>query len=124
MGGMSKDINCLRLRFSEFVTVYAFYRLALRNGTTNLESYSQKSTAISSCSMTHQSSVEAELGEELRQTKELAQHLLQSNQQMQHGYESMQYKITQVIISTSSVCQIPIFVEHMAIRSTIYVRMV
>jgi hypothetical protein len=62
--GMSKGINCLRLRFSEFVTVYA-----LGDGMMNLESYSRKSTARSSRSMTHQSTAKAELGEELRQTK-------------------------------------------------------
>jgi hypothetical protein len=80
MGDMSKGIICLRLRFSEFVTVYTFCRLVLGDGTMNLESYSQKSTANSSCSTTHQSVTEAELDEELRQTKELVQQLLQSNQ--------------------------------------------
>jgi hypothetical protein len=110
MGGMSKGVNCLRLRFKEFVTVYAFCRLALGGGTTNLESYSQKSTACSSRCTTHQSTVKAELGEELRQMKELVQHILQSNQQMQHGYEAMKYTKMQVIISTS-ICQIPIIVE-------------
>jgi hypothetical protein len=40
MGGMSKSIDCPRLRFSEFVTVYAFYRLALGDGVANLKSYS------------------------------------------------------------------------------------
>jgi hypothetical protein len=73
MEGMSKGINCTRLRFSEFVTVYAFCRLALGDGTMNLESYSHKSTAISSRSMTHQSVAEAKLGEELRQMKQLEQ---------------------------------------------------
>jgi hypothetical protein len=70
MGGMSKGINYLRLRFNEFVTVYAFCRLALGDGAANLESYSQKSTASSSHNMTHQSA-KVELGEELRQTKAL-----------------------------------------------------
>jgi hypothetical protein len=65
LGGMSKGINCLRLRFSEFVTVYTFCRLALDDGTVNLESYSQKSTVSSSRGMTHQSTIEVELGEEL-----------------------------------------------------------
>jgi hypothetical protein len=51
----------------------AFYRLALGDGTTNLESYSWKSTASSSHNTTHQSATEVELGEELRQTKELVQ---------------------------------------------------
>jgi hypothetical protein len=73
MGGMTKGINCLRLRFSDFVTIYAFYILALGGITLNLETYSRKSTANSSCSMIHQSAIEAELGEELRQTKELVQ---------------------------------------------------
>jgi hypothetical protein len=43
--------------------------------------------------------------------KEPVQQLLQSNQQMQHGYEAMQYTIMQVIISTSAICQIPIFIK-------------
>jgi hypothetical protein len=111
MGGMSIGINCLQLRFSEFMTVYAFCRLALDDGTTNLESYSQKSTLSSSWSMTHQSFSKTELGEELRQMKEPVQQLLQSNQQMQHGYEAMQYTIMQVIISTSAICQISIFIK-------------
>jgi hypothetical protein len=66
MGGISKGINCLWLRFSEFIIVYAFCKLSLGGGTTNLESYSWRSTASSSCSTTHQSAAEAELGEELR----------------------------------------------------------
>jgi hypothetical protein len=66
MGGMSKGINCLRLRFCEFVTVYTFCRLALGDETMNFESYSRKSTASSLCNTTCQSTVEAELGEELR----------------------------------------------------------
>jgi hypothetical protein len=45
MGGMSKGINYLQLRFSEFITVYSFCKLALGDGMVNLESYSQKSTA-------------------------------------------------------------------------------
>jgi hypothetical protein len=61
--------------------------------------------------MTHQSFSKTELGEELRQMKELVQQLLQSNQQMQHGYEAMQYTIMQVIISTSAICQISIFIK-------------
>jgi hypothetical protein len=40
MGGMSKGIDCLRLRFSEFIIVYTFCRLALGYGVVNLESYS------------------------------------------------------------------------------------
>jgi hypothetical protein len=40
MGGMSKYIDCLQLRFSEFIIVYAFCRLALGDGEANLESYS------------------------------------------------------------------------------------
>jgi hypothetical protein len=110
MGGMSKGVNCLRLRFSKFTTVYAFCRLALGNGTMNLESYSRKSTAYSSRCTTHQSATKAELGEELRQMKEVVQHLLQGNQQMQHGYEAMKYTKMQVIISTS-ICQIPIIIK-------------
>jgi hypothetical protein len=86
MRGMLKRINYLRLRFSEFISVYAFCRLDLGDRTSNLESYSQKSTSSSSRSMTHQSIIEAEMGKELRHTKELVQQLLQSNQQMQHGY--------------------------------------
>jgi arginine decarboxylase-like protein len=46
----------------------------------------------------------------VRQMKELVQHLLQSNQQMQHGYEAMKYMKMQVIISTS-ICQIPIIIK-------------
>jgi hypothetical protein len=64
MGGMSKGINYLQLRFTEFITVYAFCRLAFGDGNVNLDSYSRKSTASSSCNMTHQST-EAELGKEL-----------------------------------------------------------
>jgi hypothetical protein len=111
MGGMSKGINCLQLRFSEFVTVITFCRLALGDGMLNLGSYNQKSTASSSRSTTHQSAAEAELGEELRRMKELVQQLLQSNQQMQHEYETMQYTMMQAIISTSAICQILIIVE-------------
>jgi hypothetical protein len=80
MGGMSKDINCLQLRFSEFITFYAFCRLVLGERTTNLESYSRKFTISSSRITTRQSATEAKLCEELRQTKELVQQLLQSNQ--------------------------------------------
>jgi hypothetical protein len=40
MGGMSKGIGCIWLRFSEFITIYAFCRLALGDGVANLESYS------------------------------------------------------------------------------------
>jgi hypothetical protein len=36
--------------------------------------------------------------------------LLQSNQQMQQGYQAMQYMMKQVIISTSTICQISKFV--------------
>jgi hypothetical protein len=110
MGGMSKGVNCLRLRFSKFATVYAFCRHALGDGTMNLESYSRKSTAYSSRCTTHQSAMKAELGEVLRQMKEVVQHLLQGNQQMQHGYEAMKYTKMQVIISTS-ICQIPIIIK-------------
>jgi hypothetical protein len=111
MGGMSKGINCLRLRFTEFVIVYAFCILALGDGMVNLDSYSRKSTASSSRSrMTRQSSKD-ELGEELCQTKELVQQLLQNNQRMQHMYGVMQYTIMQVIISTSIIFHIPIFAE-------------
>jgi hypothetical protein len=78
---------------------------------TNLESYSGNSTASSSHNTTRQSIVEVELGEELWQTKELVQHLLQNNQQMQHGYHGMQYMMMQVIILTSVICQILIFIE-------------
>jgi hypothetical protein len=85
------SINYLRLRFSEFVTVYTFCRLALGDGTMNLESYSRKSTASSSHITTHQSAAKVELDEELRQTKELVQQLLQSNQQMQNRYKTLQY---------------------------------
>jgi hypothetical protein len=55
MGGISKGINCLQLRFSEFITVYAFCRLALGDGVANIESYSRKSTTSSPRSATHQS---------------------------------------------------------------------
>jgi hypothetical protein len=88
MGDMSKGIDCPRLRFSELVIVYAFCRLALGDRMVNLKSYSLKSTTSSSHSVTHQST-EVELGEELRQTKDLVQQLLQSNQQMQQGYQAM-----------------------------------
>jgi hypothetical protein len=64
MRGMPKGINCLQLRFSESVIAYAFCRLALGDGTTNLESHSRKSTASSSCSATCQSA-KGQLGEEL-----------------------------------------------------------
>jgi hypothetical protein len=60
--------------------------------------------------MTRQS-VEAELGEELRQTKDLVQQLLQSNQKMQQEYQAMQYMMTKLIISTSAICQRLIFIE-------------
>jgi hypothetical protein len=82
MGGMSKAINCLRLRFSEFIIVYAFYKLALGDGMANLDNYCQKSTTSSSRNRETHQSTEAELGEELRHTKELVQQLLQSNQSM------------------------------------------
>jgi hypothetical protein len=110
MGGMSKGIDYLWLRFSEFVTFYTFCRLALNEGVANLESYSWKSIVSSSHCMTRQS-VEAELGEELRQTKDLVQQLLQSNQKMQQEYQAMQYMMTKLIISTSAICQRLIFIE-------------
>jgi hypothetical protein len=65
MGGMSKGINYLQLRFSEFVKVYTFCGLSFGDGTANLESYNRKSTASSSRNTTHQSAVGAKLGEEL-----------------------------------------------------------
>jgi hypothetical protein len=77
----------------------------------NPKNYSQKSTVSSSRSTTRQSIAEAELGEELRHMKELVQQLVQSNQQMQHGYHAMQYMMIQVIISTSAICRIPIFIK-------------
>jgi hypothetical protein len=82
IGGLSKGMNYLQLRFSEFITIYAFCRLALGDGVANFESCSRKSTTNSSHSVTRQGA-DAELGEELRQTKDLVQQLLQSNQQMQ-----------------------------------------
>jgi hypothetical protein len=94
----------------QFIIVYAFSRLALGDGVTNFGSYSWKSTATSSSSVTHQS-VEAQLGKELRQTKDLVQQLLQNNQQMQQGYQAMQYTMMQVIILRFTICQIPIFVR-------------
>jgi hypothetical protein len=72
MRGMSKGIDYLLLRFSEFITLYAFCRLAFGDGVANLESYSQKSIANSSQRVTRES-VESQLGEELRQTKDLVQ---------------------------------------------------
>jgi hypothetical protein len=65
MGGMSKGINCLRLRFSEFIIVYAFCILALGDRTPNLDSYNRKSTASSSHNRVTQQSDEAELSEKL-----------------------------------------------------------
>jgi hypothetical protein len=64
MRDMSKGINSLRLRFSEFVTFYIFCRSSLNDGMANLESYSCKFTAISSHSVTRQST-EAKLNKEL-----------------------------------------------------------
>jgi hypothetical protein len=52
MGGMLKGIDCLQLRFSEFVTIYAFCILSLDDGVAILESYRQKSTAGYSHSVT------------------------------------------------------------------------
>jgi hypothetical protein len=40
MGGMSKGMDWLQLRFTEFITVYAFCIVALGDGVVNLESYS------------------------------------------------------------------------------------
>jgi hypothetical protein len=110
MEGISKGINCLRLRFSKFITIYTFCRLALGDGTTNLESWSWKPTASSSHNTSHQRAAKAEL-EELQQMKELVQQLLQSNEQMWHMYEAMLYMMRQVIISTSTICQIPVVIE-------------
>jgi hypothetical protein len=107
MRGMSKGIDCLWLRFSEFITLYAFCRLALADGVANLKSYSWKSTASSSHSATRQS-VEAQLDEEMQQTKDFVQQLLQSNKQIQQGYQAIQYTMMQVIISTFTICQISI----------------
>jgi hypothetical protein len=66
MRGMSKGINCLRLRFSEFIIVYAFSRLSVGDRTMNLEIYSQKSIASSSRSTTQESTAEPKLGDKLR----------------------------------------------------------
>jgi hypothetical protein len=79
----------------QVLTLYTFYRLALRDGVSDVSSYSQKSNVTSS-SVGSQSS-QAQMGEELRQTEELVQQLLQSN-------HAMQYMMIQVIISTSVVC--------------------
>jgi hypothetical protein len=77
------------------LTLYAFCRIALGDGVSDVSSYSRKCNVTSS-SVRSQSS-EAQMGEELRQTKELVQQLLQSN-------HAMQYTMMQVIISTSIVC--------------------
>jgi hypothetical protein len=46
MGGMLKGIDCLQLRFSEFVTIYAFCILSLDDGVAILESYRLRSLLL------------------------------------------------------------------------------
>jgi hypothetical protein len=79
----------------QVLTLYAFCRLALGNGVSDVSSYSQKSNVTFSSAGSQSS--QAQMGEELRQTKELVQQLLQSN-------HAMQYTMMQVIILTSVVC--------------------
>jgi hypothetical protein len=79
----------------QVLTLYAFCRLALGDGVSDVSSYSRKFNVTSSSAGSQSS--QAQMGEELRQTKELVQQLLQSNHVMQH-------MMMQVIISTSVVC--------------------
>jgi hypothetical protein len=79
----------------QVLTFYTFCRLALGDGVSDISSYSLKSNVTSS--NTGSQSSQAQMCEELRQTKELVQQLLQSN-------HAMQYTMMQVIISTCVVC--------------------
>jgi hypothetical protein len=78
------------------LTLYAFCRLALGDGVSDVSSHSQKSNVTSSSAGSQSS--QAQMGEELRQIKELVQQLLQSS-------HAMQYTMMQVLISTSVVCK-------------------
>jgi hypothetical protein len=79
----------------QVLTLYAFCRLAFGDGVLDVSSYSRKSNVTSSSAGSQSS--QAQMGEEMRQTKELVHQLLQSN-------HAMQYTMMQVIISTSVVC--------------------
>jgi hypothetical protein len=79
----------------QVLTLYAFCRLALGDGVSDVSSYSLKSNVTSSSVESQRSQVQ--MGEELQQTKVLVQQLLQSN-------HAMQYTMMQVIILTSVVC--------------------
>jgi hypothetical protein len=79
----------------QVLTLYAFSRLSLGDGVSGVLSYSRKSN-VTSCSAGSQSS-QAQMGEELRQAKDLVQQLLKNN-------HVVQYTMMQVIISTSVVC--------------------
>jgi hypothetical protein len=64
----------------QVLTLYAFYMLALGDGVSDVSSYSRKSNVTSS-SIRSQSS-QAQMGKELRYTKELVQQLPQNNHAM------------------------------------------
>jgi hypothetical protein len=78
----------------QVLTLYTFCRLALGDGVSDISSYSEKPNVTSSVGS---QIFQAQMGKELRHTKELVQQLLQSN-------HAMQYMMMQVIISTSVVC--------------------
>jgi hypothetical protein len=64
----------------QVLTLYAFCRLDLGDGASDVLSYSQKSNVTSSSAGSQSS--QAQMGKELQQTKELVQQLLQSNHGM------------------------------------------
>jgi hypothetical protein len=64
----------------QVLTLYAFCRLALGDGVSDVSSYSRKSNVTSSS--VRSQTFQAQMGKELRQTKELVQQLLQSNPTM------------------------------------------
>jgi hypothetical protein len=78
----------------QVLTLYAFRRLALGDRWSDVSSYSRKSNVTS---IVRSQSSQAGMAEELRQTKDLIQQLLQRNY-------AMEYTMMQVIISTSVVC--------------------
>jgi hypothetical protein len=64
------------------LTLYAFCRLAFGDGVSDASSYSRKSNVTSSSAGSQSS--QAQMGEKMRQTKELVHQLLQSNHAMQY----------------------------------------
>jgi hypothetical protein len=75
----------------QVLTLYVFCRLALGDGVLDVSSYSRNYNVTSYCAGPESS--QAEMAEELRQTKELRQQLLQRN-------HVVEYTMMQVIIST------------------------